>query len=379
MKEHILHHWWRNKNIDFRRIESEIQIVDFGEYNAHENGPDFTNAKIKINQLLWCGAVEMHIKSSDWNLHKHQMDASYDNVILHVVHKKDCEIYNSKNEWIPTIEIVPFQSASKPTNWIPCEQSIHQVKTLTIINEIENAAIDRLNRKSNLVPINQMTYQYDYVAVFYMLLFRAFGNKVNAAAFEQLFFQWYPFFKKNTTEVEELLLGLSGISLPDDVQKKWMYIRAKYEIQETKPIAWKTKGFYAGSSPEKRIKQLAKMIKELASVDIYQLKIKEWLSIKEHWVNQSILTASQMDLVLINAVTLYYWWFATETQREEYKDVALTLLEALPPETNSILKKWKEIGIVAQNALDTQGLLELKNQKCTFTKCLACKIGKELI
>ncbi|MEI9911467.1 MAG: DUF2851 family protein [Bacteroidota bacterium] len=59
-----------------------------GQYNTHQ-GPDFTDAKIKIGDTTWAGTVELHIKTSDWNKHNHQTDSKYKNVILHVVWEDD--------------------------------------------------------------------------------------------------------------------------------------------------------------------------------------------------------------------------------------------------------------------------------------------------
>lgn len=382
MKEAILHHWWKSKNIDFRKIHIDnqfVKIIDFGKYNAFENGPDFINAKVQIDELLWCGSVEMHIKSSDWIKHRHQLDTNYDNVILHVVYEKDCEVYNSKQELIPTIEVIPFQHSQLSTQWIPCENTLVTANSLTVINEIEHALLDRLNRKASLIQTNQMIYQYDYQAIFYLLLFRSFGNKVNVNAFEHLFVRSFPYLSKSIDQVEALLFGLSQLTIPKHLADSWDLLKHKFEIQQQKALNWKTKGFYAGSKPEKRISQLASVIQVFRAIDLYQMKVEDWLNVKKLILKDKILTAPQIDLILINAVSVFYWWLSETISDNQYKERALDLLMELPPEKNEIITKWQQRGIKAKNAFDTQGLLELKSQKCTFTKCLTCKIGKELL
>jgi len=94
-------------------------------------------------------------------------------------------------------------------------------------------------------------------------------------------------------------------------------------------------------------------------------------------VKTKILSGNQFDLILINAIALFYWWYAEYSGNTEFKHKATDLLLSLPPEKNAITRYWENLGINSQNAFDSQALLELKNQKCTFTKCLECKIGQQ--
>ena len=47
-----------------------VEVIDPGQYNRHA-GPDFFNAKVRINGTLWVGNVEIHEKSTDWYAHGH--------------------------------------------------------------------------------------------------------------------------------------------------------------------------------------------------------------------------------------------------------------------------------------------------------------------
>ena len=52
-----------NFNIIIKRIAEfqgdSIEVMHPGIHNANQ-GPDFTNAKIKINDTVWAGNVELH-------------------------------------------------------------------------------------------------------------------------------------------------------------------------------------------------------------------------------------------------------------------------------------------------------------------------------
>src|SRR6185369_475245 len=92
MHERLLQFIWQfqyfNKGELTTAAGETLQIIQQGNYNTNQ-GPDFSDAKIKIGDTIWAGAVELHIKTSDWIKHKHQSDPNYRNVILHVVWEND--------------------------------------------------------------------------------------------------------------------------------------------------------------------------------------------------------------------------------------------------------------------------------------------------
>ena len=98
--EKLLHYVWMHKLLPSRTLTTTdgkvIEILDPGQHNGNQ-GPDFLNARIKTDDIIWAGNVEIHTSSSDWNKHKHHMDPVYNTTILHVwkkqiaryVHKAD--------------------------------------------------------------------------------------------------------------------------------------------------------------------------------------------------------------------------------------------------------------------------------------------------
>jgi len=65
MQERLIHFIWQNLLFStgnlFGMDGERIQIIHRGFINSHA-GPDFTNAKIKMDETLWAGNVEIHIK-----------------------------------------------------------------------------------------------------------------------------------------------------------------------------------------------------------------------------------------------------------------------------------------------------------------------------
>ena len=88
-----------------------VEVIDPGLHNRHA-GPDFFNAKVRINGTLWVGNVEIHEKSTDWYAHGHDRDSAYDNVVLHVVGNADVNVKNSRGDYLPQM-VLEVPSAVK--------------------------------------------------------------------------------------------------------------------------------------------------------------------------------------------------------------------------------------------------------------------------
>ena len=95
MTEEFLHYVWK-----YRLYKKALATTD-GEHifvirPGHHNqdaGPDFFNARIRFDDTVWAGNVEIHVRASDWLKHGHNIDPGYDNIILHVVYHADTHIF----------------------------------------------------------------------------------------------------------------------------------------------------------------------------------------------------------------------------------------------------------------------------------------------
>src|ERR1700730_15229535 len=98
MTERLLQFIWQfqyfNKSELITSEGELLKIIFPGQYNTNQ-GPDFSEAKIKIGSTTWAGNIELHLKTSDWNKHNHHRDDNYNNVILHVVWENDIVQTNS--------------------------------------------------------------------------------------------------------------------------------------------------------------------------------------------------------------------------------------------------------------------------------------------
>src|SRR5688572_17245661 len=115
MNEAFLHYIWEfqyfNKT-DLCTTEGEpVSVFNPGNRNSNA-GPDFFNSRVKIGSMEWIGNVEIHIHSAEWIHHKHDKDAAYENVVLHVVWKEDKKIERNDHSLLPTIELKDRVSAN---------------------------------------------------------------------------------------------------------------------------------------------------------------------------------------------------------------------------------------------------------------------------
>jgi hypothetical protein len=118
MTEKLLQFIWQFQYLSrsgLRTVDGEpVEIVFPGRINKNQ-GPDFSNAKIRIGPTLFAGSVELHLKTSDWQRHKHGQDKNYQNVILHVVLQHDQLFQNA----IPVLELQHRDTGVAFQNIIP--------------------------------------------------------------------------------------------------------------------------------------------------------------------------------------------------------------------------------------------------------------------
>src|SRR5690606_12863726 len=196
MNEDFLHYLWKFKKFLFQNLKTThnefVEIIHVGEHNFN-SGPDFFNARIKIDNQLWAGNVEIHLKSSDWYLHNHENDENYNNVILHVVWEHDVEIFRYKNIPIPTLELKNIVSDTilvKYSNlfnqnkkFINCENDIALFDSFLLKNWIDRLYIERLEDKAKNISLELKKSNNDWEAVLFKMLLKNFGLKVNGDSF----------------------------------------------------------------------------------------------------------------------------------------------------------------------------------------------------
>jgi hypothetical protein len=116
----------------YNSSKNKITILNNGKINPY-GGPDLKNICIIYNEKLVIGDAEIDKFSSNWYLHKHHINKSFSNVILHIVFQID------RKTDLNTIEIDP-NSLNQST----------KIKKEYLLNpiELEKFSLLRLKRKS---------------------------------------------------------------------------------------------------------------------------------------------------------------------------------------------------------------------------------------
>lgn len=421
MKEEFLHFLWQYKLFNSTNLISVkrevVEVIDSGSYNTN-SGPDFLNAKLKIDEQLWVGNVEIHIKSSDWYAHHHEKDVNYDAVILHVVWEHDSDVFMKNNHPIPTVELQSFVQKEvlanykklflKEQRWIPCEKQIAETSSFILNNWLERLYFERLENKSVVIKELLQKSNNNFEAVLFQLLAKNFGLKVNGEAFLQLA-QSFDFsvlrkVRFNEEQLSALLFGQAGLLEQElegtyylQLQEEYAYIRHKYRLE---PIAKHRFQFFRmrpNNFPTIRIAQLIALYNKYQNLfsrlidvnkvesfyDLFTGEVNDFW--KTHYTFETAskktdkrLSKSFIDLLIIN--TIIPLKFVYEQARGEVdQEGLLQLTKQLKPENNSIISKFLELKIKANNAFESQALLELKNNYCAKKCCLQCAIGNSLL
>jgi hypothetical protein len=421
MSEEFLQFLWK-----FRLFESNdlyttagepVQIMKPGEANA-DAGPDFSNARIKIGNTLWAGNVEVHMFSSDWKKHHHPADKAYDNIILHVVLEENEKVIRKNKEAIPTIELkqrinsalyVRYQRMMNNRQWIPCENQINNAGAFVVESWLERMMIERLETRCESIMQTLKISKNNWEETFYQHLARNFGFNLNAVPFEMLAKSLPQKFltkhKDNLFQIETLLLGQAGFlekdykdDYPQQLKKEYLFLKQKYSLHPIEGHLWKFLRIRPSGFPTIRIAQFANLIRKsnalfskvIECINIVDLRKLFQIKCSDYWVDhftfdkaapaqKKTFTDASVDLLLINTVITFLFVYGLQKNEEAIKERALSFLEKIKPEKNAIIKKWKDIGMPANNAFQTQALLQLKKNYCSNKKCLHCAIGNKLL
>ncbi|MBX2917399.1 MAG: DUF2851 family protein [Cyclobacteriaceae bacterium] len=423
MTESFLHYLWQFQYFDKKELVTTtgelVSISSPGILNT-DAGPDFSQVKIKVDQISWVGSVEIHIQSSDWYEHKHNDDAAYENVVLHVVWEENKPVYRASGTRLPTLQLKDrvdkalVKSYTKLVNnvgHVPCQAIFPSVDSVTKQAMVDRAAMIRLEEKSKQVLKFLQSNQGDWEETTYQLLAAGFGFKVNKDPFLQLSKSLpYKLIRKHrasTEQTEALLFGQAGFlttKTKDEYLTKlfneFTFLNKKYNLSQGQlhPSQWKFLRLRPANFPTIRLAQFAALLGNSDNIfstllttnshhdlqKLFQVQTSSYW--KQHYrfgkrATGSVpeLGADSRDVILINTVIPLLIAYGQSRDDWSYVDRAVNFLQQATAEKNKIIRLWQQLGYTATNAFETQGLIELHNNFCQRRACLNCTIGSSIL
>ena len=417
--EELLHYVWKHKIFPLNELTTttgqRLEIIDTGLANR-DAGPDFFNAKIKIDGVVWVGNIEIHTHSSDWFKHGHHQNPVYSNVVLHVATCIDTEVYRNNGESIPQMQLTcpehireNFKELANTDQYPPCYRIIPSLSKLTIHSWMSALQMERFEQK-NAHLIERLRFcNNHWEDTFFITLARNFGFSINADAFEE----WAKHIplraidkhRDNLFQVEAFFFGQAGIL--DDIdgdeyylklKREYEYLAHKFELNPMDVTRWRFLRLRPNNFPHVRIAQLANLYHRSYGL-LSQLMEKETIKevrdllrggTSEYWLNHytfggcspsypKTLSDSSLNLIIINTIIPFLYAYGIHRGKEKLCTRATTFLEELKPENNHIIRMWCECGLKVAHAGDSQALIQLKKEYCDKKKCLYCRIGYEYL
>lgn len=394
MPEIVLHYIWEHclwagmaqRTTDGRKVE----ILSVGEHNR-DAGPDYSHARVLIDDKEWVGNIEIHVSSSDWIKHHHHLDKAYDNVILHVVRTADKPVYNTRGELVPQCELqYPgdtdylsglFAAAKQMDSAVArigcAEQLLHDPGLLTdgwrktLLRkrlECKRASIMRL------LEITKGSWEH----ALYISLARNFGFHTNSLPFEQLAINtplsYLQKHRNSLFQLTALLMGQAGLIDEPTMQKEYDFLRIKFDLTPMDSTIWKHARLRPQNSPELRIRQFAQLLYQSENLLSKILDSDDLNSLHQLFAVDK-MGGSSVDILLINTVIPYKYAYALHRNNPLEAEQAMALMELIAPENNTIIRQWRVLGQAVRNAADTQALLHLYQNYCQHHECINCEIG----
>lgn len=417
--EQLLHYVWKHKIFPLKELKTttgqQVEVIDTGLANT-DAGPDFFNAKLKLDGVLWIGNIEIHERSSDWFKHGHHADAGYNSVILHIASEIDTEISRSNGERIPQIQLIcpeavrtNYKELLETDSYPPCYRIIPSLPPFTAHSWMTALQMERFEQKATLLNERLKRCQGNWEDAFFITLARNFGFGLNGDAFEtwahRLPFRAVDKHRNDLFQIEAIFFGQAGILEDSDgdgyylrLKKEYTYLQHKFGLIPMDASLWRFLRLRPANFPHIRIAQLAclyhrayGLLSRIMETETLQ-GVRDILKggTSEYWLTHytfggsspsrpKTLSNTSLDLLIINTVVTFLYAYGLHKGNRVLCARAGSFLEELKAENNYITRMWEQCGMKASNAADSQALIQLKKEYYDKKKCLYCRIGYEYL
>ncbi|MCX7834401.1 MAG: DUF2851 family protein [Ignavibacteria bacterium] len=444
LNENFISRIWENKSYydNLETIDGQkIKVISTGIRNKDE-GPDYTNATIKINNYLYTGDVEIHKTLKDWFNHKHKNRGKYDKVILQIVmwdsDIEDRYIAEYKNfKKIPTVILSKYLTKSIHAIWreiidnpskefrIPCYEDNKKIEADKKIYILENIGLKRFHYRAKRIRDRYETLNNKLVnnTIWKQLLmefvFEALGFSKNKNQFLKLakYILLDEIIDKNFSEIEisALLYGTAGFlsnnNFKDEYPKtlkhiwenklkeynhnimdfsEWNFFRLRPLNFPTLRIAYAS-GFINSIINDNFFEKLVicfirktNLIKNLSSL-FQNVRIDSYWNYNYNFDKPSKIKINpigkqRINDIIVNVVMPLIFQYSLFQPNEEVCNLILEIYCKMKEMSKNEISKAmeKQLHIKIKKVVESQGAIHLHNFYCVKGKCDFCNIGKNL-
>lgn len=422
MKESFLHFIWMRAlfNHPLKTTDGKIIQVKHPGYLNQHSGPDFLDARIILEGIQFAGNIEIHLKSSDWYVHRHHQDPAYQSVLLHVIFEHDQEVFVSDGSRLPAVvlkhQIAPhlldkYLQMTVSDKALACHSQVCGIDSHTRDAITAGMLAKRMENWQHYFDRLRKIYVNDYRSMLYVFTFRAFGGNLNADAMEMLSGKVPPLLLQKTDSEplhrEAILFGQAGLIEPTptsdyshELKRIYQFYYQKFSLKPMEASWWKFHRTRPSNFPTVRIAQLAALLKNQSDLTpgvLTNLSITALIElflvhqVSEYWQDHYTFGTSPQNRkqgfsgetfsnhVFINAWIPFLYLYGIQAGRTDLTEKAIQWLYSLKPEKNNITKTFEGLQIHMNHAAESQAFLHLYKHYCTHKKCAECHIGKRIL
>lgn len=394
MRERWLHTLWGRQDWRGVRLQTHngqsVHVLHPGTWND-DQGPDFLQAQIFLDQVLWVGSIEIHVRSSDWYLHNHPRDQNYLPVILHVVWQLD-----PRHPDLPTLELSRYFTLPQLRESVlhmgdiaslPCHRILRPVPSWLWVEWRDQLLNDRIARKrSPDTGSSKINWR--------RLLARQMGAWINRDVFESIEAsisdRLISLVRHDLLALTALLLGQAGLlnthardPYATELSSMYNILRKQHGLNPPyRHLLWMRQR--PAADPGFRLAQLAALIYEgyddhsvWQQEDCNQMKAAlKRIKMHPYWEHYRSLDGVRVNrgdyfsVGVIEGLMINIWSWVKDSNQEIIARWTLFGFE-----DNRISRLFQYLELPAPTAADSQALLELHHQYCQHRKCGSCALA----
>ncbi len=404
---------------EMRTVDGRRVSVVYGGVWTHQDGPDFRDAMVEIDGRLLRGAVELHLRASDWQRHGHQRDPAYDAVVLHAVAESDSntDAAGPAGASIATVILTDFLRA-------PLEELAERVfvtalgalgsraclPTLAggrpdaIRDVLRRAGWRRLTAKQlrfaqemERLPAGEVLYRglLDGMGLMHNRDRMAeVGARLPLATLESMS-------GRGESRASALLLGIAGFlplspahaevadisgAAADRIEQRFVALASELRISSLPAPAWSLNRVRPMNHPVRRLASLGALLEASLPDGLLTTFLALSLDNGRSWrtwlesIRPSIGRA-RSDQLAVNVLAPFLAAYADAIADDGLSERVGLLWEALPGAADDSVAKAALTQIVGQEqfrvrlAIESQGLHEIGRNGCRQLRCFECPIA----